>query len=127
MNLKDYTSIHKIKQFMANNIAPQYFDIKEIDATNVGLFGYVTETMANNVEDSFLATTMLFKECFPVTAEDPESIYLMAALFQMDNHFAHPSTLGFNILINEDDVISHATFENGFYNKHRRHPVYVRL
>ena len=115
MNLKDYTSIHKIKQFMANNIAPQYFDIKEIDATNVGLFGYVTETMANNVEDSFLATTMLFKECFPVTAEDPESIYLMAALFQMDNHFAHPSTLGFNILINEDDVISHATFENGFY------------
>ena len=115
MNLKDYTSIYKIKQFMASEIAPKYFDIKEIDTTNVGLFGYVTEALANNVEDSYLATTMLFKEIFPVTAEDPESIFLMASLFQMDNHFATPAVLGFNILINEDDVISHATFSNGFY------------
>lgn len=115
MNLKDYTSIYKIKQFMSSEIAPKYFDIQNIDTTNVGLFGYVTEALANNVEDSYLATTMLFKEIFPVTAEDPESIFLMAALFQMDNHFATPATLGFNILINEDDVIEHATFANGFY------------
>ena len=115
MNLKDYTSVHKIKQFMANEIAPKYFDIKEIDTTNVGLFGYVTESLATNVEDSFLATTMMFKEIFPVTAEDPESIYLQAALFQMDNHFATPALLGLNILISEEDVIKHATFSNGFY------------
>lgn len=115
MNLKDFTSIYKIKQFMASQVAPQYFDIDTIDTTNVGLFGYVTEALADNVEDSFFATTMLFKEIFPVTAEDPESIYLMAAIFQLDNHFATPSLLGFNILIAEDDVIEHATFANGFY------------
>ena len=115
MNLKDYTSIYKIKQFLASEIAPRYFDMDEIDITNVGLFGYITEALANNIEDSFFATTMLFKEIFPVTAEDPESIYLMASIFQMDNHFSTPSTLGFNMLIAEEDVIKHATFSNGFW------------
>ena len=115
MNLKDFTSLYKIKQFYADKVAPQYFDIDTIDTSNVGLFGYVTEALGTNVEDSFFATTMLFKEIFPVTAEDPESIYLMAALFQMDNHFATAATMGFNILIAEDDVISHGTYSNGFW------------
>lgn len=115
MNLKDYTSLYKIKQFLSTEIAPQYFDINSIDTTNVGLFGYVTEALANNVEDSFFTTTMLFKEIFPVTAEDPESIYLMASIFQMDNHFSTPSVLGFNILISEEEVIKRATFNNGFW------------
>lgn len=115
ITLRDYTALYKIKEFMANDVAPKYFNLESIDDTNVGLFGYITEILANNVEDSFFATTMLFKEIFPVTAEDPDSIYLMAALFQMDNHFATPSRVGFNILIAEDDVISHATYADGFY------------
>ena len=115
MNLKDFTTLYKIKQFFADKVAPQYFDIDTIDTSNVGLFGYVTEALGNNVEDAFFATTMLFKEIFPVTAEDPESIYLMAALFQMDNHFATPATVGFNILVSEEDVLKHASFSNGFY------------
>lgn len=115
VSLRDYTALYKIKEYMKDTIAPKYFNLDEIDDTNVGLFGYITEILANNVEDSFFATTMLFKEIFPVTAEDPESIYLMAALFQMDNHFATPATLGFNILIAEEDLISHATFQDGFY------------
>ena len=115
VSLRDYTALYKIKEYMKDTIAPKYFNLDEIDDTNVGLFGYITEILANNVEDSFFATTMLFKEIFPVTAEDPESIYLMAALFQMDTHFATPATLGFNILIAEEDLISHATFQDGFY------------
>ena len=114
VTLRDYTSFYNIKAFFKNRVAPQYFDLTEIDDTNVGLFGYVTEILGNNVEDSFFATTMLFKEIFPVTAEDPESIYLMAALFQMSSQFATPSRLSFNILIAEDDVISHATYADGF-------------
>ena len=112
---KDYSTLYNIKRFMAEQVAPNYFQMNTIDDTNVGLFGYITELLATNVEDSFFATTMLFKELFPVTAEDPESIYTMASLFQMNNYFATPATLEFNILIAEDDVISHGTFENGFY------------
>ena len=112
ITLKDYTSLYKIKDYFANTVAPKYFDLDAIDGTNVGLFGYITEALANNVEDAFFATTMLFKEMFPVTAEDPESIYLMAALFQMSNHFATPATLSFNILISEEDVINHSTKVN---------------
>ena len=115
ISVRDYTSLYKIKEYMANNIAPKYFSLDTIDETNVGLFGYITEMLGMSIEDSFLATTMQFKETFPVTAEDPDSLYLMAALFQMDNHFATPAKVGFNILISEDDVISHGTYENGFY------------
>lgn len=113
--LKDFSALYKIKEYFSNNVAPKYFNLDNIDDTNVGLFGYITEILANNIEDSFFATTMLFKEIFPVTAEDSESIYLMAALFQMDNHFVTPSTVKFNILIAEDDVISHSTFSDGIY------------
>lgn len=116
MTLRDYTSFYTIKEFLANQIAPKYFDLANIEDSNVGLFGYVTEILGDNVEDSFFATTMLFKEIFPVTAEDPESIHLMAALFQMSSHFATPSKLSFNILIAEDDVISHSTYADGFYS-----------
>ena len=112
---KDYSTLYNIKKFMAEQVAPKYFQLDNIDETNIGLFGYITEILGTNVEDSFFATTMLFKEIFPVTAEDPESIYAMASLFQMNNYFATPATLEFNILIAEDDVISHATYENGFY------------
>lgn len=112
---KDYSTLYNIKKFMSEQVAPKYFQMDNIDDANVGLFGYITELLATNVEDSFFATTMLFKEIFPVTAEDPESIYTMASLFQMNNYFATPATLEFNILLAEDDVISHATYENGFY------------
>ena len=115
ITVRDYTALYKIKEYMANTIAPKYFQLDTIDETNVGLFGYITEILGNSVEDSFFATTMQFKEIFPVTAEDPDSLYLMASLFQIDNHFATPSKVGFNILIAEEDVISHATFADGFY------------
>lgn len=114
-NVRDYTALYKIKEYMAGTVAPKYFQLDSIDETNVGLFGYITELLGNSVEDSFFATTMQFKEIFPVTAEDPDSLYLMAALFQMDNHFATPAKVGFNILLAEDDVISHATYADGFY------------
>ena len=68
VSLRDYTALYKIKEYMKDTIAPKYFNLDEIDDTNVGLFGYITEILANNVEDSFFATTMLFKEIFPVTA-----------------------------------------------------------
>jgi len=116
ITLRDYTSFYNIKAFFKNRVAPQFFDLTQIDDTNVGLFGYVTEILGNNVEDSFFATTMLFKEIFPVTAEDPESIYLMASLFQMSSQFATPASLSFNILLAEDDVISHSTYADGFYS-----------
>ena len=119
LTYKDYTSLYKIKDFMTNVVAPKYFSFDATEQTSVGLFGYITEILANGIEDSFFSTTMLFKEIFPVTAEDPESIYLMAALFQLDNHFAVPATVPFNILISEEDLLNATEVEsNGIKKLH---------
>lgn len=114
MAVKDYSSLYKIKDFMMNNVAPEYFDMSETSDLNIGIFGYITEILANTVEDSLLTTTMLFKEQFPVIAEKPESIYLSGALFQLLDLFATPATVNFLLLLNEDSIIKQGTVENGF-------------
>lgn len=115
VTIKDYSSLYGIKSHIISNLAPKYFDMDSTDDTNVGLFGLITETLGTNVEDAFFATTMLFKEQFPVTAENPDSIYKMAALYQMDDLFATPATMAFHILVAQDDVISHSTLNGDFY------------
>src|SRR5574344_881873 len=115
VTIKDYSSLYGIKSHIISNLAPKYFDMDSTDDTNVGLFGLITETLGTNVEDAFFATTMLFKEQFPVTAENPDSIYKLAALYQMDDLFATPSTMAFHILLAQDDVISHSTLNGDFY------------
>ena len=46
--VKNGTSIYDIKEFMTNQVAPKYFSkIADMNQMNVGLFGYITEILAN--------------------------------------------------------------------------------
>ena len=114
MTVKDYSSLYNIKEFMKNEVAPTYFDMEQISDLNIGIFGYISEILATNVEDSMLVTTMLFKEQFPVIAEKPESLYLCASLFQLENLFATPSTVNFILLLNEDSIMKNGAEVNEF-------------
>ena len=113
--IKNGTSVHDIKDFYLKQIAPKYFDdIKNMNELNVGLYGYITEILANTTKDSYFAITSLFKEIFPTEAELPESIYNHALIYQLSNVFATPSTVPFTILISEDKIIENSTNGSDF-------------
>ena len=114
MATKDYTSHYQIKDFLVNNIAPKYLSTDEMNMAATGLFGYVTEALSVLGEDGLNMTSMVFKECFASAAENPESLYLMAAIYQLDQLFATPATLPFVMLVPEADIISSGTASNDF-------------
>ena len=109
MAVKDFTSLYKIKEFMKDQVAPTYFDMMDISELNIGIFGYINEILATATEDTCLTTTMLFKEQFPVIAEKPESLYMAAALFQLDDLFATPASMNFILLLNENSIIKYGS------------------
>ena len=85
MAVRNYTTLYRIKDFLLNNTAPKYLNNDEINISQVGLFGYITETLANQGEDGMNSTSIVFKECFANAAENIESLYLMAAIYQLEN------------------------------------------
>lgn len=109
MTVKDFSSLYNIKAFMKDQVAPTYFNMKDLSELNIGIFGYINEMLSVCAEDTALVTSMLFKEQFPAIAEKPESLYLSAALFQLDDLFAVPAATNFILLLNEDSIIQHAT------------------
>ena len=114
--VKNGTSLTDIKEGLVANIAPKYFDnIKELSELNIGLYGYVTEVLANTAKDSYFTIASLFKEMFITQAELPESIYNHALLFQLSNFFGKAAVVPFTILIAEDAVIEASTNGEGDY------------
>lgn len=105
----NYSNIYKIKEFAANELAPKYFNMDQVNQINVGLLGYTTELIANTTEDAFNAISMLMNEMFPNMAVLPESIYNYAALFQIDDLFATPAKLAMALLVSEEDIHTYAT------------------
>ena len=114
MATKNYTSIYQIKDFIINEIAPKYLATAEMNMSSTGLFGYITETLANLGEDGLNMTSMVFKECFANAAENPESLYLMAAIFQLEDLFATPAQMPFVLLLSEQDIIARSREKNNF-------------
>ena len=100
--------MYQIKEFFVNEIAPKYLSSEEINISQVGLFGYITEILSVLGEDGLNSTSIVFKECFANAAENVESLYLMAAIYQLENFFATPASMPFVMIISEDDII-----ENG--------------
>jgi hypothetical protein len=94
-----------------NDIAPKYLSEKEINISQIGLFGYITEVLSVLSEDSINATSIVFKECFANAAENIESLYKMASIYQLDSYFAKAATMQFVLIIDEDDII-----DNGVVN-----------
>ena len=51
--IKNYNDIYSIKKMILEDIAPKYFKVEELNTLNVGLFGYVNETIATTTEDTY--------------------------------------------------------------------------
>ena len=108
--VKNGTSVHSIKEFMTTEVAPKYFsDIKNLNELNVGLYGYVTEILANTAKDSYQTITSLFKEGFITEAELPQSIYDHALIYQLSDIFATPATVPFAIYISQEALLKNST------------------
>ena len=115
MATKTYSSLYKIKEFLMNNIAPKYLKDEEINISQIGLFGYITESLSVLGEDALNATSIVFKECFANVAENLESLYLMSSIYQLDNYFATAASMPFIIILNVNDVINNSVSKDGFY------------
>lgn len=113
MTTKNYSSLYQIKNFLVNTIAPKYLSTDEMNMASTGLFGYITEALATLGEDGMNATSIVFKECFANAAENPESLYLMAAIYQLSELFATPAQMPFILLLSEDDIISGGSESSG--------------
>lgn len=114
MATKNYTSFYKLKEFITNEVAPKYLKENEINISQIGLFGYITEVLSILGEDSLNATSIVFKECFANSAENIESLYKMASIYQLDDYFAKAASLEFVIIIDEDDILERGR-QNGNY------------
>lgn len=113
--IKNATNRYDIKDYMANVIAPKYFDnIKNKNDLNIGLFGYVTDVMSDIANDTMFTVSSLYKEIFPQLAELPESIYNHALIYQLNNVFANPSQVAFTILVAEDNILDNGTIGNNY-------------
>ena len=108
--VKNGTSRYDIKDYITNTVAPKYFSgITNMNDLTVGLFGYVTDVLADITNDTMFTISSLYKEIFPQLAELPESIYNHALIYQLSNTFAVPAEVGFNIVISEESILNNGT------------------
>lgn len=108
-NVINYTGIDQVKDYFMKQIAPNYFNVEDINDLNVGLLGYTTEVGATTTEDTFNAISLYVKEAFPNLAQLPESLYNFAANLDISDLFASPSRLSMFLLIKEKDIIEKGT------------------
>lgn len=111
----DYTNISSIKDHWIKDVAPLYFDMDDVNNYQVGIFGYANEIMAEVTEDTHQAITIARREFYPTTAQYKSSIHQMAALQQVSPPMATPATAKAILILNENEIIQNATFENGMY------------
>lgn len=112
--IKNGTSRYDIKEYITQNIAPKYFNkLTNMNDVNVGIFGYITEVLADVTNDTMFSISSLYKEMFPQLAELPESIYNHALLFQLSNVFASPAKVGFQLIIPEEAMLNNGTASSG--------------
>lgn len=106
---KNYSSIYNIKDFVAQDMLPKYFDTNDVSEFNLGLLGYTTEMMSTITEDSFNTVSAYMNEIFPNLAIMPESIYNYGALFQLSGNIATPSKCIVYLFVLESDIIKYGT------------------
>lgn len=104
--VRDYSSIHTIKEFAQKELAPKYFEVADINQLNVGLLGLTTDFIANATEDTLNALSMYIREIMPNTAQLPETLYNNAARLQIEELTATPSKMDVILFINENDIVT---------------------
>jgi hypothetical protein len=85
-------------------IANKYFDVQNEDFLKVGLFGYITESMAMIARDSSFHKTMLYNESFLNTAVMPKSVYNYAKMFGVSVPAATPAYADIQMTIPIDSL-----------------------
>lgn len=113
MAIRDYTSIHNVKDFLLNQIAPRYFDIDDISLLNTGLFGMITDISGTVLEDNFNTTSRYITELIPGKSRLPEFIYAYAANYGITDIFATCAQCTALLFIKESDVLENASINGG--------------
>lgn len=108
---RSYIDNYAVKEFIKDTLVPKYFPDIDISLRTVGTIGLVSELMSNISEDSFNASSVLFREAFPNRAEIPESIYSHASIFQLSNIFSSASKCSFLIVLEEESIINNMTYD----------------
>ena len=103
------TSAAQIKKQFIENIAPNYFNLDNVNTYRVGIFGYIDEIMSNSIEDTFNAINIIRKEFYPITASHKESFYKMATIQKIPLPMVTPATAKAVLVIPEKDIIEKGT------------------
>lgn len=110
---KKYTSYAELQDFWIKNIAPNYFDFENINNYRAGIFGYINEVMSTVTMDTHNALNIARREFYPVSAQNAQSIYKMAALQKIGLPVATPASCNAVLLLNQDEVLSNSTDKGG--------------
>lgn len=108
-SLPVYTSNTDIMDYWINTIAPNWFDMEDINTYSTGTFGYINQVMAESVMDSQLAVNVMRREFYPSCARFLKSLYKAAILHDVDNPVASPAHVDMYLLLLEDHIISNGT------------------
>lgn len=114
-NIKKYTSTAELQDYWINTIAPKYFDFDVINNYRSGLFGYINEVMATITMDTHQSINVARREFYPVSAQNPQSIYKMAALQQINLPMAKPARCKAVLILDRDEVIQNSVYKNNIY------------
>ena len=107
---RDYTTIAGVKDFVLNDIAPNYFpDSSEVSKLNVGLFGMLVDVESTGLFDTMQVASRYITEIIPGKSQLPEFIYAQANNFGITDLFAKCASCNALIMVKEDDIIKNGT------------------
>lgn len=105
----NYTNIADIKNYWLNNIAPNYFDLENVNNYQTGIFGYINEVMAESVEDGFNAVNIARREFYPISSQYISSLYTMATIQKIDPPMTTPAQCRAALIIPQLEIIENST------------------
>ena len=104
---RSYIDNNAVKEFVTNKgVLEKFFPDIDVDLRTVGMLGWTSEVIANETEDVFNTSSVLFRETFPNRAQLNESIYSHAAIFQIDDIFSTAASCKFVLILEESAIIA---------------------
>jgi hypothetical protein len=113
--VQNFTSAADMQEYWIKNIAPNYFDFSDTNNYRVGVFGYINEIMSNITIDTHKAMQFSRRESHPITAQNPQSLYKMAAIQKIGPPLTTAGTCKAVLYISQDEVIANSVYKDGIY------------
>ena len=101
-------SSYSIQKKWIEEVAPNYFNVDDINMLKAGLFGYMNEVLSNSFEDALHMQTIMSKEIFPNKAVLPDSIYTYSALADFNDFYAVGATVPIVLALKKEDIIKNS-------------------